>query len=178
MLCVTSDSIEGKAIVSNLGLVAVEVVIGANMFRELLAAVAETSGRRSSTYERVLEEARSSALADLEAKAIALKADAILSLRFQYLDLVDRGGTMMMCAAYGTAVRLARSEADRRMDKERDAEESPLYFVVVAAKERGPLSLTQLRELHTAGKIEPETIVRVDGETSSVMLSHLLSRKN
>ena len=78
MLLTTTNLIEGKPIQQYLGIVTAETIIGANIFKDLFAGIRDIVGGRSGTYERVIEEARTSALRELETKAQQMGANAIV----------------------------------------------------------------------------------------------------
>ena len=77
MLLTTTNLIEGKPIQQYLGIVTAETIIGANIFKDLFAGIRDIVGGRSGTYERVIEEARTNALRELETKAHQLGANAV-----------------------------------------------------------------------------------------------------
>jgi uncharacterized protein YbjQ (UPF0145 family) len=83
MQCVTTNSIDGKVVLSYRGVVAAEVVFGANFLRDLAASFTDAAGGRSTSYEREFEGARKTALDVMTKKAEALRADAILGMRFE-----------------------------------------------------------------------------------------------
>ncbi|MGH2578921.1 MAG: YbjQ family protein, partial [Actinomycetota bacterium] len=60
---------------------------------------------RVGSYEKVFAEAKREALKDLEEKARALGADAVVGVDLDY-ETVGQGGSMLMVTASGTAVRL------------------------------------------------------------------------
>ncbi|MFM9908826.1 MAG: heavy metal-binding domain-containing protein, partial [Chitinophagaceae bacterium] len=62
MLLTTTPTIESKPIQQYIGIVTAETIIGANIFKDLFAGIRDIVGGRSGTYERVIEEARASAL--------------------------------------------------------------------------------------------------------------------
>lgn len=158
------------------GVVAAEVVFGANMFRDLASMITDATGGRSGSYEREFENARKTALDAITRKAEALRADAVLGMRFEYQVLGETNG-MMMVAAYGTAVQLTKTDEEREKDAARISEDQPIYFVTIGTAERGPFSLIQIRELVTAGRIEDSAGVRVDGRDGSKAIADIL-RKN
>lgn len=69
MLLSTTGTIEGQPIVKYLGIVTGEVIVGANIFRDLLAQVRDFVGGRSRSYEEALREARLQALGELKKAA-------------------------------------------------------------------------------------------------------------
>jgi uncharacterized protein YbjQ (UPF0145 family) len=105
MLVTTTNMIEGRKIVEYKGLVAGEAIVGANIFRDLLASIRDIVGGRSSTYERALGDARQIAVSEMTDKAAALGANAIVGVDIDY-ETVGSNGSMLMVTAAGTAVRL------------------------------------------------------------------------
>jgi Uncharacterized conserved protein len=106
MLVTTTQVVEGKKIEAYLGIVAGEAILGANVFRDILAGLRDIVGGRSTAYERELERARTIAIEEMEEKARALGANAIVGVDIDY-EVVGAGGSMLMVSASGTAVRLA-----------------------------------------------------------------------
>ena len=58
MIVTTTPSIEGHAIRDYRGIVIGEVIVGANLFRDLFASITDIVGGRSGKYENVLKRAR------------------------------------------------------------------------------------------------------------------------
>ncbi len=106
LITTTTPSVEGRAIESYLGVVTGEVIVGANIFKDIFASVRDIVGGRSAAYERTLADARGMAMAELEAQAEARGADAVLGIDIDY-EVLGRGGSMLMVTVSGTAVRLA-----------------------------------------------------------------------
>jgi uncharacterized protein YbjQ (UPF0145 family) len=65
MLITTTNTIEGHRILEYKGLVAGEAILGANIFRDIFASIRDVVGGRSGSYERVLNDARQTAIAEL-----------------------------------------------------------------------------------------------------------------
>ncbi|MFT3845808.1 MAG: heavy metal-binding domain-containing protein [Lacibacter sp.] len=103
MLLTTTPSVEGKPVQKYLGIVTAETIIGANIFKDLFAGIRDIVGGRSGTYERVIEEARASALNELQQKAQAMGANAVVGIDLDF-ETVGNGGSMLMVVATGTAV--------------------------------------------------------------------------
>ena len=66
MIITTTQSGQGSKIVKCLGVITGEAILGANIFRDMFAAVRDIVGGRSASYERELGKAREIALAELE----------------------------------------------------------------------------------------------------------------
>lgn len=105
MLLTTTNLIEGKPIQQYLGIVTAETIIGANIFKDIFAGIRDIVGGRSGTYERVIEEARTNALRELETKAQQMGANAVVGIDLDF-ETVGSGGSMLMVVATGTAVRV------------------------------------------------------------------------
>lgn len=103
MIVTTTPSVEGKRIVRYLGLVTGEAILGANLFRDLFAAVRDVVGGRSGAYEKELGKAREIALEDMEDWAAELGANAIVGVDVDYESFGQTGG-MLMVSVTGTAV--------------------------------------------------------------------------
>ena len=103
MLMTTTSVVEGKPVSRYLGVVTGEAIIGANVFRDLLAGVRDIVGGRSATYERGLAEARDVAMKEMEAKAHQLGANAVIGIDLDYEVLGSNNG-MLMVSVSGTAV--------------------------------------------------------------------------
>ncbi len=103
MLVTTTNTIEGRRILEYKGLVAGEAILGANIFRDLLASIRDIVGGRSGSYEKVLNDARQTAIGELTDKAAALGANAVIGVDLDY-ETIGSNGSMLMVTAAGTAV--------------------------------------------------------------------------
>ncbi len=101
MLVTTTPNIEGHKIREYRGLVAGETILGANVFRDFFASVRDIVGGRARAYERVLNDARETAVAEMMDRARALGGNAIVGVDIDYETI--RAG-MLMVSATGTAV--------------------------------------------------------------------------
>jgi uncharacterized protein YbjQ (UPF0145 family) len=105
MLVTTTNVIEGRRILEYKGLVAGEAILGANLFRDLFASIRDIVGGRSGSYEKVLNDARQTAIGEMTDKAVALGANAVIGVDLDY-ETVGSNGSMLMVTAAGTAVLL------------------------------------------------------------------------
>lgn len=103
MILTTTPSIEGNPIKEYKGIVTGETIIGANAIKDFMAGLTDFFGGRSSTYEKVLIEAKDTALAEMKQRAQAMGANAIVGIDLDYETLGANGG-MLMVTASGTAV--------------------------------------------------------------------------
>lgn len=107
MIITTTQTVEDARIVKYLGVITGEAILGANIFRDLFAAVRDVVGGRSASYERELGKAREIALAELEDWAEELGANAVVGVDIDYESFGQSNG-MMMVSATGTAVLIER----------------------------------------------------------------------
>jgi uncharacterized protein YbjQ (UPF0145 family) len=105
MITTTTSTIEGRPVQQYLGVVSAESIIGANIFKDLFAGLRDIVGGRSTTYEKVIEEARTNAMDELVQKAQTIGANAIIGIDLDF-ETVGAGGSMLMVIATGTAVRV------------------------------------------------------------------------
>ena len=84
MILTTTSVIEGKPVSRYLGIVTGEAIIGANIFRDLFAAVRDVVGGRSATHERALDEAHKVAMAAMTERAQELGANAVIGIDLDY----------------------------------------------------------------------------------------------
>ena len=103
MILTTTPTLEGQPIKQYLGIVTGETIIGANAIKDFMAGLTDFFGGRSSTYEKVLIEAKDSALADLQQRAAQKGANAIVGIDLDY-ETVGANGGMLMVTVSGTAV--------------------------------------------------------------------------
>ena len=104
MIVTTTNTIEGHKIVDYRGIAVGEAIMGANVVRDLFAGVTDIIGGRSGAYESKLQDARETALRELEQRALALGGNAVVGVDLDY-EVV--GNSMLMVSASGTAVVIA-----------------------------------------------------------------------
>lgn len=80
-----------------------ETIIGANVFKDFMAGLRDFFGGRSGAYERVLREAKDSAMREMAERAESLGCNAIVGIDLDY-ETVGQGGSMLMVTCSGTAV--------------------------------------------------------------------------
>lgn len=103
MILTTTTLIEGKTVREYLGVVTGEVIVGANIFKDLFAGIRDIVGGRAGAYESTLRDARKMAFAELEAEAKARGANAVIGIDIDY-EVIGQGGSMLMVSVSGTAV--------------------------------------------------------------------------
>ena len=103
MIVTTGVEIPGEKIVEILGVVRGSTVRARNIGRDIGAGLKNLIGGEIKTYTEMTSNARDEAYNRMVNGAIALKADAIIGVRFM-TSMVMQGASEML--AYGTAVKL------------------------------------------------------------------------
>lgn len=103
MFSTTTNTLEGHPVREYLGIVTGEVIVGANLFRDLFASITDIVGGRSGKYEDVLARARKEALSEMEGEAVRLGGNAVIGVDLDY-EVIGQNGSMLMVSASGTAV--------------------------------------------------------------------------
>lgn len=85
------------------GIVFGEVISGVDFIKDFAAGLTNFFGGRSGSYEGELIQAREDALAEMQMRASALGANAIVGVDIDY-EVLGQGGNMLMVTASGTAV--------------------------------------------------------------------------
>ena len=105
MTLTTTPGIDGKTVSTYLGIVTGEAIVGANIFRDLVANIRDIVGGRSAAYEQELARARTIALDELKMAAQQLGADAVVGVDLDY-EVLGANNGMLMVSVSGTAVKL------------------------------------------------------------------------
>lgn len=105
MIVSTTASLDGRPVQQYLGVVTGEVIVGANIFKDLFAGIRDIVGGRSGAYETTLRSARDTAFEELEAEAVRLGANAVIGVDIDY-EVIGKEGSMLMVTVSGTAVRV------------------------------------------------------------------------
>lgn len=103
MITVTTETIPGCNIVSDLGVVTGNTVRAKHVGRDIMAGLKTLVGGEIRGYTEMLSEARAQALQRMADEAERMGADAVVNVRFT-TSMVMQGMSEML--AYGTAVKL------------------------------------------------------------------------
>lgn len=103
MIITTTSNLDTQPVQRYLGIVTGEVIVGANVFRDMFAQMTDFFGGRSGKYETVLARARDQAVNEMKIKATTMGGNAILAVDIDYAVVGGRG-SMLMVSATGTAV--------------------------------------------------------------------------
>ena len=105
IIVTTTPMIEGRPVQDYLGIVTGEVIVGANLFRDLFANIRDIVGGRSGSYERILADAREQAIEEVQAECAARGGNAVIGIDLDY-EVIGDTGSMLMVSASGTAVKV------------------------------------------------------------------------
>ncbi|MEN3747256.1 heavy metal-binding domain-containing protein [Sphingomonas sp. HF-S3] len=106
MILTTTSHVDGRQVTRYHGIVMSEVILGANIFRDLFAGIRDIVGGRSGSYEKPLRDARRTALDELSDEARDLGANGVIGIDFDY-EVIGKNGSMLMVSASGTAVTIS-----------------------------------------------------------------------
>lgn len=106
-LMTTAPSVEGSSVEQYFGVVATNVVAGTGAFADIAASFSDFFGGRSNAYKKQLESIREEAMNELESKARALGANALISLSIDNDQVSGKNTQMLMISITATAVRLS-----------------------------------------------------------------------
>jgi len=101
MILSTTPALEGRRIIEYKGIVHGETIVGANIFKDLMASVRDVFGGRSGAYEEELKKARTMALQEMAEEARKIGGNAVVGIDIDYEVI---GQSMLMVTASGTAV--------------------------------------------------------------------------
>ena len=104
MIIATTNYVPGMEIVEYKGLATGEVVAGINFIKDIGAGLRNFFGGRSQGYEDEIIQARAEALKELEARAAAMEANAVIGVRIDFDALGSNGNNMLLVTVTGTAV--------------------------------------------------------------------------
>ena len=103
ILVTTTPSVDGYVINSYQGIVFGEVISGVNMFKDIGAGLRNMFGGRSQGYEEELMRARNEAILEMQQRAEAMGAHAVVGVDIDY-EVLGADNGMLMVTASGTAV--------------------------------------------------------------------------
>ena len=103
MILSTTPNIEGKRVTQYYGVVTGEAIVGANIFKDIMAGIRDIVGGRSAAYEKAFRGARQIAFEEMEQEAAEFGANAIVGIDIDTETVGTKGG-MLMVSVNGTAV--------------------------------------------------------------------------
>ena len=105
-MILTTESSHNLNVEARLGIVTAEIVVGMNIFKDMLTGVRNIVGGRTGNVQNALKEMRETVLEELKNEAAVLGANAVVAVDLNYQEIGATGSTMLMLVASGTAVRI------------------------------------------------------------------------
>lgn len=105
-IMLTTETAHNLDVVTRLGIVASEVIIGQHLGKEILVGLRDLVGGRSKSLQKTFREGREIAFEEMRVQAYELGADAVVGIDIDYLDIGGGKTTMPMVVVSGTAVNL------------------------------------------------------------------------
>lgn len=105
MIVTTTGNVDGRKVVEYKGIVFGEVVSGINFLKDMGAGFRNFLGGRSQGYEQELMSTRDEAIKEMEERARAIGADAVIGMKMDY-EVLGANNGMLMVTCSGTAVKL------------------------------------------------------------------------
>lgn len=96
----TTPTLAGKTITKTCGVVSGEAILGANIFRDVFAALRDIVGGRSAAYEQELRKAKEIAMEEMAEQARQMGGNAVVGVDIDY----ETVNNMLMVMVSGTAV--------------------------------------------------------------------------
>ncbi len=106
MFITNKETIEGKTIKKDLGLVRGNTIRARNIGRDITQAIRNLIGGEMKAYTELLSEAREEAIERMVREARDVDADAVVNVRFMTSQVASGGAEIL---AYGSAVKLDSS---------------------------------------------------------------------
>ncbi|WP_234567503.1 YbjQ family protein [Rhodohalobacter sp. 614A] len=113
MLITTNDYFHNKEIEEYLGQVNEQIVIGANLFKDVFASFRDVFGGETKGYKNELDKLKSAAIRGLENEAKKLHANGVIGFHMDIDEISGGGKSMFMLNVYGTAVKFKINEEDK-----------------------------------------------------------------
>ncbi|GJQ61165.1 MAG: hypothetical protein SCALA702_02180 [Melioribacteraceae bacterium] len=101
----TTSNIEGWNIEKYFGIVTHQIVVGANLFRDVFSSFRDVFGGMVKSYQNELKGMEDHALHQLKKKATKMGANAIIALKVDFDEISGGGKSMFMLSLVGTAVK-------------------------------------------------------------------------
>ena len=109
VIVTSAFNVANREIEKEIEFITAECAYGMNIFRDLFAGLRDIVGGRSGATQKVLRDARKTAIAELRNEAFMLGADAVIGTDLNYSEFSGGGKNgMLFIVASGTAVKLKK----------------------------------------------------------------------
>ena len=109
MLITTNEYFQDKSIEKYLGQVNEQIVIGANIFKDVFASFRDVFGGETKGYKKELNKLKKAAIKGLQKKASEKGANGVIGYRMDLDEISGGGKSMFMLNVFGTAVQFKES---------------------------------------------------------------------
>ena len=107
LIITTTNNVENYVVDKYLGVVTTNLVIGTNIFSDLVASLSDFFGGMSATYRKQMDTLYERARDQISFEAKQKGANAILGYRIDFDEISGQGKSMFMISVSGTAVKLS-----------------------------------------------------------------------
>ncbi len=114
----TTSGFDGVEIEEYLEPITAHVVVGMNLFKDLLSGFSDLFGGKSRTYQNTLTSINDDVINELRERAYSIGANCVLGLKIDNDEVSAQGKSMMMVTALGTAAKANFSEKTINHKKE------------------------------------------------------------
>lgn len=104
VILTTESAMPEYRITQRIEVITAECVFGMNMFRDFFAGITDFLGGRSKSSQKVLRDARRTAMTELRREALIVGANAVIGVDLDYSEISGDGKSMLFVVVSGTAV--------------------------------------------------------------------------
>ena len=115
-LFTASDNIPFSEIEQHYGIVDSQIVVGANIFRDVFASFRDMFGGETKGYKKDIDKMRKVAFANIREQAKERGANAVISVKIDLDEISGAGKSMFMLNIYGSAVKLKNTTEQNEQD--------------------------------------------------------------
>lgn len=104
LIVTTEMSMPEYKVTRRIEVITAECVFGMNLFKDFFAGITDFFGGRSKSSQKVLRDARRTALTELRREALIVGANAVIGVDLDYSEISGDGKSMLFVVVSGTAV--------------------------------------------------------------------------
>jgi uncharacterized protein YbjQ (UPF0145 family) len=104
LIVTTEMAMPEYKVTERIEVITAECVFGMNLFKDFFAGITDFLGGRSKSSQKVLRDARRTALTELRREALIVGANAVIGVDLDYSEISGDGKSMLFVVVSGTAV--------------------------------------------------------------------------
>ncbi|ALP54871.1 hypothetical protein Tel_13065 [Candidatus Tenderia electrophaga] len=104
---VTAEPSPDLPIKARKGIITAECMFALNSVKDLMVGIRDAFGGRSKTIQKELRRMRETVITELKQEALAVGANAVISVSLEYSQMTGKGDPFLFIAAVGTAVEIS-----------------------------------------------------------------------